>query len=322
MKKRFTVSVACCALALSLGLAACGGAPASNEASGGSSEQTTAAEPTPAKKTDAEFVVGAWADSYNQVMTFNSDGTFTIKGESATVSGTYKIDESAHTVVLSEKKDITCEYRIVDDNTFELTMDGDTETLTRTTGEATTAANPTTATSAYPAECVDQYGNPTLYALTELSGPDLVGLLDEQGFEWKDDGFVAKKGVKKGFLNARDYDNDSQWQLEAYKQAAEPGGVAKMSVKFSVLGYVDTEGDLTPRLEDAVAGIANIEVVKQQKINDNATIAVVKDSRGKEYLVTILWTGYPTVEVELYTDESLAAGEGGSIAQTWDSLTI
>ena len=49
-------------------------------------------------------------------------------------------------------------------------------------GSQTGSQTPSQGTSKSPAvsdsRCLDEYGNPTLFAITELTGPDLVALLD------------------------------------------------------------------------------------------------------------------------------------------------
>ena len=47
--------------------------------------------------------------------------------------------------------------------------------------------------SSFDEKCLDEYGNPTMYALTELTGPELVKLLEEQGYQWIDNDDVAEK---------------------------------------------------------------------------------------------------------------------------------
>lgn len=206
------------------------------------------------------------------------------------------------------------------------------ETVAETPQEATEAA--VKAPSSFDGCCLDEFGNPTLYAVTELTGPELVTLLEEQGYEWEEKDEILRRFLRtillpgetisqQVTLTASDKMYEDIWPRENYDNATDKGGVAVRQTNFIVAGYADPTGEQDVILEDVIKAIVNIEIVDQYYREDvHATMLVVKDSRGMEYAVIVQSVGPGRTDITMNSEEVYeAGGYGMTIADDWAAFT-
>ncbi|MGX8715058.1 MAG: hypothetical protein ACSW8A_04840 [Lachnospiraceae bacterium] len=186
--------------------------------------------------------------------------------------------------------------------------------------------------SSFDEKCLDEIGNPTLYAFTELTGPELIKLLEEQGYEWerKDDTLkrFKRKVMAEGtdepqFVTVRESNGLDQdiWELEDFENAAGKGGAAVGQTVFVIAGYADPDDGWNTKLDEVVKAIVNTEIVDQYMTDDaQAVLVITRDSSGKDYAVLITVSGGGRSEAVVYTDEVLA-NRGSSIAAEWTAFT-
>ena len=181
---------------------------------------------------------------------------------------------------------------------------------------------------------LDVLGHPTLYAITELSGPELVTLLEEQGYEWEEKDetlkrfqrFVTLPGEtipQQVTFNASDKMYEDIWDREDYDSASEKGSVAAGQTNFIVAGYGDPTGEKDVLFDDVIASVVNIELVDQYYREDiDAVLLIAKDASGKEYVVMLQAVGPARTDVAVFTDELFAANTPpSSIAEQWTAFT-
>ena len=189
------------------------------------------------------------------------------------------------------------------------------------------------APSSFDEKCLDEYGNPTMYALTELTGPEVVQLLEEQGYVWQDNDDVAERW--SWFERASQLTADDQvqyltfsasdeafdeycWERERYDEATEKGGVAAGEVTFMVIGYKDGDG---VDLEALMNGVFNTEVVDTYYYPDGkSACAIVKDASGKYYFVSYTDVGPGGADAAIDSEAVITAG-GSTLEEEWTALT-
>ena len=198
-------------------------------------------------------------------------------------------------------------------------------------GFAETAGTSLKSPSSFDERCLDQYGQPTMYALTELTGPELVQLLEEQGYEW-----VEKDNTLRWFrreitlpdttipqfvtLQALDGYLVDIWSRGDYDSAAEKGAVAAGQVSYIMAGYRDPDNpDWGVLLGDVVEAFVNIEI--EDRIDGKEFGAVflkVKDSSGRKYIITLTQDGGGRTGIQIDTDQSLATTKPpSSVEKQW-----
>ena len=193
---------------------------------------------------------------------------------------------------------------------------------------------PADAPSSFDERCLDAQGFPTLYAMTELTGPEMVKLLEEQGYEWEAKDETLKRFLRKFkpegetitqhcTFSASDGIYEKIWDREDYDKAADKGAVASMKTDHIVAGYADPAGKKDVDLEDVIKAIVNIEIIDQYFREDiDAAMVIAKDSSGKEYAVLLQATGRARTEMETFTEEVFAASTPPStIAEQWTGFT-
>lgn len=186
--------------------------------------------------------------------------------------------------------------------------------------------------SSFDEKCLDEIGNPTLYAFTELTGPELIKLLDEQGYEWERKDETLKQFKRKVMLEGTESPqfatvresnglHEDIWELEDFENAGEKGGAAVGQTVFIVAGYGDPDDEWNSKLDDVIKAIVNTEIIDQYMTDDaQAALVITRDSSGKDYAVLVTVSGGARSEVVVYTDEVLAA-RGSSVAAEWTAFT-
>lgn len=291
-------------VAIALAFSGCGRqADVSTEGS-----KTVSVDPAPVAKTDAELLVGTWTDQkseYQEWMTFAEDGTATIEDGGHPVELAYKVDDKTHTITLSnDGTALEMEYSFVDDDTLEITSDGDTSTLVRDTSEASIPASVDV-----QAEYLDTDGGLTINALQGLTGPEVVALLNQQGYVC--DGTAWENEATGDKLLVRNLRDDV---------VAERGYAAAMGVGELAEGYVrivtDARSIATTADLEAVrdAMLQGYRVEKSWLLGGGAYLySVVSDPGGERYLVVAIANTENEAIVEFKTDAYLASTDEGGI---------
>ena len=176
-------------------------------------------------------------------------------------------------------------------------------------------------------ECVDEYGNLTLYAISELSGADLVQAAKSQGFA-----FDEKEGVLSNEYESVLCVMNSEFEPMDEKGIAslEKGGGTE-----SVAYIMRTNQYTSPR--DVLNGLSKC-VTEDVADKSGGSLAVVYGPSMKTFLVFVVPNdeGENVYNVEVFSDEAIASGlfdrqmqqygddedasYGNSIAEVWDTL--
>lgn len=189
--------------------------------------------------------------------------------------------------------------------------------LISATAYAENAGDSLKSPSSFDEQCLDQYGQPTLYAVLELTGPEFVRLLEEQGYAW-----YEKDEILRGFrrtillpgetisqivkIRTSDEFYSDIWAREKYDSATEKGGAAAGQVIYEAAGY-GTGGDWGVVLEDVVGAFVNVDIVDQITDEDLRCVFLkVRDSSGREYIVTVTEDGKARSGIQIDSDISLA----------------
>ena len=185
--------------------------------------------------------------------------------------------------------------------------------------------------SSFDDRCLDQYGQPTLYALTELTGPEFVQLLEEQGYSWEEKDEVLRSFKRElqlptektiqfvSVCSSNGYYSD-RWTREDYDLAAEKGGVAAGQTEYEVAGYGSPDSGVI--LDDVISAIGNIEIEDRLLAEEyRAAFLKVKDSSGREYIVSVTEIGPARTDIQIDTDQSLATNNPPyTVEKEWKAL--
>jgi hypothetical protein len=179
--------------------------------------------------------------------------------------------------------------------------------------------------------CLDQYGQPTLYAITELTGPEFVLLLEEQGYKWQEKDEVLRNFKREillpgeticQFVTIRSCDGyySDIWPREKYDKATEKGGIAMGQVEYEAAGYGSHDEGVN--LEEAVEAFVNIEIEDRLLSEEyRAVFLKTKDSSGRKYIVSVTEIGPARLDIQIDTDKSLATNKPpSSVDKEWKAL--
>ncbi|MGN0262598.1 MAG: hypothetical protein ACI4B9_07165 [Eggerthellaceae bacterium] len=167
--------------------------------------------------------------------------------------------------------------------------------------------------------CIDEHGNVTLYALTELKGWELATLLDQQGYVWNEDirtWMRPEDGASYAALK-----ESGEYAIDDYNAANEKGGGILAFGFSNVAGYKDAES--------ALAGNAQC-VVEDSVFEGEDGAAIIYGPSMKEYLVLISKATESTHQFMVvsqeaigsgYLDEVLGEPVGGTLQEVWTTLT-
>ncbi|MDO4798539.1 MAG: zinc ribbon domain-containing protein [Coriobacteriales bacterium] len=176
-------------------------------------------------------------------------------------------------------------------------------------------------------ECLDEFGNPTMYAISELSGKDLVQTLQSQGFSYASEQKLYANNKDSVFLvmTGEDGQTLSDKDIEALEKG---GGNTPLVYVLSSTQY-----------KDALAMLQGTDkcVIEDVMLMGDKAVAVVYGPSMQEYLVAVV----PDDTVDgrfsfgMYSSVAVAAGlfdqtsdlgegdkkYGDTISQVWETLT-
>ncbi len=175
------------------------------------------------------------------------------------------------------------------------------------------------ANSSWPSDCYDVQGNPSIYAVTELSGADLVEFLPTVGFTWD-----SSTG---GFVNSR-YDYVSVDDEFGTLTKSEIEVLARGGAGSNVSFWLITEGYSS--ITSAISGLSGGLTVVDTYVEDSEIGAcVLKNHSGDRYLAIVSLDDGITSAV-VYPETAIAGGlldvqmegsYGSSIAEVWRNLS-
>ena len=186
-------------------------------------------------------------------------------------------------------------------------------------GDAEKASSKEAGAYEFEDTCVDEHGNVTLYALTELKGWELATLLDQQGYVWNEDirtWMRPDDGASYAALK-----ESGEYTIDDYNAANEKGGGILAFGFSNVAGYKDSQA--------ALAGNAQCVVEDSYFVGDDG-VAVIYGPSMKEYLVIISKSSESTHQFMVvsqeaigsgYLDEVIGEAVGGTLQDVWTNLT-
>lgn len=190
------------------------------------------------------------------------------------------------------------------------------------TGSASSSAASSSSSgnvAAFDPACLDAAGNPTLYALFELSGSQLQSLLKADGFGWYEEITAWMRANNTIFEMVDRSGSVSRSDIDTYAVGAAGAPVVMV---LSVEGYA------TPAA--ALDGLgANVSIGRRYE-DDGAMFAVVSGSNGDQHLVLVTDTGNGEQTVLVYGEAAIKDGlfqstigidVGSSIDEAWDIIT-
>jgi hypothetical protein len=196
-----------------------------------------------------------------------------------------------------------------------------------------TAELPLKSPSSFDARCLDQYGQPTMFAITELTGPELVKLLEEQGYQWEEKDKILRRFKRRilppgeqipqfvTYSSSNGFYEDI-WTREDYDRATEKGGTATGQVSYIMAGYGVPGADWGVLMEDVVKAFVNIEIEDRVTTSEgNMTFLKVGDSAGRKYIVMLSEDGKARTGISIDTDKSLATTKPpSSVEKEWKGI--
>lgn len=174
------------------------------------------------------------------------------------------------------------------------------------------------ASSEFAAECVDEHGNITLYALTELTGVQLETLLTQQGYVWNEKNNWVRETDGADFASV---DEENVVSRDAYAQMTEKGDAIRILAMNMVAGYESPEA--------ALRGNAKCSV-EDSFFDGDAGIAIFHGPSMKEYFAIITPSGENLATILVFSEESLSSGladkylgteVGHSLQEAWKNAT-
>lgn len=169
-------------------------------------------------------------------------------------------------------------------------------------------------------ECIDEHGNISLYALTELKGWQVATLLDQQGYQWSDSNAAWTRPEDGAAFAA--VKETGPYTIDTYNEMNEKGGAIVAISTSVVAGYKDPQA--------ALAGNAQCVVEDSYFDSDGSGIAIFYGPSMKEYLAIISPNSESTASFLIFSQEAVASGmadealgvtTGGSFQAIWKSVT-
>lgn len=165
----------------------------------------------------------------------------------------------------------------------------------------------TTAEKEFPAKYTNAKGCITFEAVLKLNGPDLIELLKQQGYEFKEESNIWVNPENQDLLQITMLDNSKgSASLKDYETATHPGDMAKGQILIRTYNY-----DLSKITEEMYADIRE-NMAPSLLLQDTKYLAfglenwsVVMDSNEKKYLLKIGVYDTHAVVIRLETDEWL-----------------
>ena len=168
--------------------------------------------------------------------------------------------------------------------------------------------------------CIDEHGNITLYALTELKGWQVATLLDQQQYTWE---YEMDNTWTREFDGAafRAIKETGAYTLDTYNEMNEKGGCIAAYAYSVVAGYPDAKA--------ALSGNAKCVIEQSWFDEDGSGIAIVYGPSMKEYFVVITPYTESTALFTIFSKEAVGSGmadeilqmeTGGSFDALWDKI--
>ena len=73
-------------------------------------------------------------------------------------------------------------------------------------------------------------------------------------------------------------------------------------------------------MDDAMAGVLNVETVRQLQMDEDSGVAVIKDSRGAQYLLMFVRRSGKAVQVVMVSERTIV-DEGSTLAGYWQDIS-
>ena len=185
---------------------------------------------------------------------------------------------------------------------------------------STSASAASASASAASSDTIDQYGNVTLYAAMELTGPEMTALLEKQQYEWRADSLMWIHPYSGATFAS--VDKNGGWKQENYAQATEKGAPASVVALNIVGGYENSE--------KALSGNAHCVIEDSYFNADGTGIAIVYGPSMEEHLVLIRPNSESTTELSIFSKAAVGSGLldqiygqplGGSFNEVWKNIT-
>ena len=178
-------------------------------------------------------------------------------------------------------------------------------------------------TSAVTDECMDSKGNPTVYAVTELSGAQIVGMLEDNDWAWEEDNlwFVSSDRNDAFYvMGANDYEY-------TYDEIAGLGANSAGEATCFVIVVDDRDYS---GIEDCLSKLPPMVVDDVQWIDDDLGMARVYGPSMEENIVLISYKDDPGLYyIDVFNQEAIESGlidewlgdnYGRSVDEIWDSI--
>ncbi len=176
-------------------------------------------------------------------------------------------------------------------------------------------------------ECFDSHGNLTVYAVSELTGSELVQALESQGYEYDTS--------QKAFMTPAQNSRFAVLDANLSSLSKESIGVLDRGGGSMPVAYVLHTTDYRSARE-MMDGLGKCTLLDRKVVNDHMTCAVMSGPSGRELLVSV---SNPTdkglLVMHVLSNEAVAAGMvdkmasenpkapvayGSSIAEVWQKL--
>ncbi len=154
----------------------------------------------------------------------------------------------------------------------------------------------------------------------ELTGPELVDLLQQQGYEWNESQSAWVRSVDGAIYFA--YKETGLLSQSDYQAATAKGGIAVALSCNIVGGFKDAQA--------ALSGNAKCVIEDSFFDDTGAGVAIVYGPTMTEYLVIAQPYTESTMELDLYSKEAVGSGMldqvydgqiGGSFNEVWKTFT-
>lgn len=174
--------------------------------------------------------------------------------------------------------------------------------------------------SSTPAEAIDDHQNISLYAIIEMTGPELADLLEKQGYVWNTaESLWARTVDGARFVALKETGTFDQAALEA---ATTKGGAAVAISSNVVAGFKDAKA--------ALSGNAKCVIEDSYFDENGAGVAIIYGPSMVEYFVIAQPYTESTTEIDIYSKEAIGSGMldqvygkqiGGSFKDAWKTFT-
>ncbi len=129
----------------------------------------------------------------------------------------------------------------------------------------------------YPADAVDANGNPTVYAIEELTGADICAMLDSLGWHWDDEGLIYESGDSSYFFVYGP--DDYEYTLADIQALAANGGDSPANFTIAV------DASQYASVDDAFSALVPLSNGSATWVGDDSCVALVHGPSSSDDLV-------------------------------------